>query len=265
MKIRTSGEGPLVVKLPGLVGGTGFYREGMEAARRAGFRVAALDCTGDRADDPIRGRYGWDFLAEEVVRGLDTLGADRGILWGTSFGTQVALAAAARHPGRVAGLLLSHPPDATWRPDLYLELYRWVLARDSPAAAARIVFFLAFDLLVLWEAVQPSALVRLPGLAKEALEARTPAETVLAKMALLFDGAPPGLPDGTRPIPVSIVAGAGDLVTPYPGVRRLAAQIPGVRLRVIRAAGHLAAYARPRLYHRLVVEELRRMAGPGAG
>jgi pimeloyl-ACP methyl ester carboxylesterase len=44
------------------------------------------------------------------VKAIDSLSAPRAVLWGTSFGSLVALATAARHPERVSGLLLSHPP-----------------------------------------------------------------------------------------------------------------------------------------------------------
>jgi pimeloyl-ACP methyl ester carboxylesterase len=102
-------DGPPVVKLAGIVGGIHLYNEEVTLAARAGFRVAALDVSGDRHDDPTKRTLGWDLYADEVVRDRQPV-RSRALLWGTSFGSLVALATAARHPERVAGLLLSHPP-----------------------------------------------------------------------------------------------------------------------------------------------------------
>jgi 3-oxoadipate enol-lactonase len=262
MRIRARGDGPLVVKLAGIAGGTGLYAEEMAAASAAGFRVAALDTTGDRSDDPAPGPITWDALAEDVGRGLDALGSERAVLWGTSFGSLVALAFAARHPERVAGLLLCHPPETGRLPRPQAALVRWAAARKNPELATRILFATAFNLLAAWEGVFPSTLLRVPGLLKASREAATPSRTVLEKLKLL-DGEAPGLPPRGARIPVSIVVGAWDTVAPPSGARRLAASIPGSRVAALRFSGHSGAYSRPRAYARLMVRELTRLAASG--
>lgn len=260
MKLRAAGEGPLVVKVAGLAGGIGLFAEEIEAARTAGFRVAALDTTGDRADDPAPGPLSWDGLAGELALAVDRLGERRALFWGTSFGTLVCLAAAARYPDRVAGLLLCTPPAPGWRPALHLALYRRLSDRPRPAEATARWFTLGFFMLNAWEFVIPSALSRLPGLAAAAKDASTPATTIHEKLALLFHDHP-GLPAPERPIPCSIIAGAWDTVVPPHLARRLAAELPGSRLRLVPMAGHSLAFQRPRIYRRWTIEELRRLSG----
>jgi pimeloyl-ACP methyl ester carboxylesterase len=140
MRVSTRGEGPVVVKIAGVAGGVGLYEEEMEAAARAGFRVAALDTTGDRRDDPMTAPLTWDVLGDEVAAAIERTGSGRAILWGTSYGCLVALAAAARHPDRVAGLLLCHPPDPRRSPGLYRRLEAWAKRRANPTRAMRLLF-----------------------------------------------------------------------------------------------------------------------------
>jgi pimeloyl-ACP methyl ester carboxylesterase len=261
MRLRTEGEGPLVVQLPGLVGGVDLFAEVRARVVAAGFRVAALDNTGDRADDPAPWRLDWDRLAGEVVAALDRLGERDAVLWGTSFGCHVALAAAARHPERVRALLLCFPPPLGWRPSLYCALHEWVERRRQPARAARTAFQAGFYLLNAWEFVIPAAASRLPALARASREAATPDDTVLDKIRLLF-GSHPGLPEAERGVPTSIVAGGFDLVVTPAAPRRIARELPRARVRVLRFAGHGGAYSRPRAYARILTEELARLTRP---
>lgn len=263
MRLRTEGRGPLVVQLAGLIGGVDLFAEARHRVVEAGYRVAALDNTGDRADDPAPWRLDWERLAGEVVEALDRLGERDAVLWGTSFGAHVALATAVRHPERVRGLLLCFPPSLGWRPKLYCAIHGWVERRKRPAQAARVAFQAGFYLLNLWEFVIPTAVSRLPQLARASRDASTPDDTVLDKIRLLFCSHP-GLPAGGRVVPTSIVAGGWDLVVSPGAPRRLAQQLPRARVRLLRWAGHGGAYSQPRAYARLLTEELERLTG-GAG
>lgn len=257
MRVAFRGSGPLVVKLSGIAGGVGLYEEEMEAAARAGFRVAACDTSGDRRDDPAPGPLTWESLSAEVRDVIDGAGAPRAVLWGTSFGCLIALAAAARHPDRVAGLLLAHPPEPGRRPAAYEGLRDWAERRPNADLASRLLFSLWFLAMTSWEGWAPPLWARLPALARASAEARTPAATVRRKVELAL-GEGPGLPPPH--VPVEIVAGAWDLVAPLAGARRLAACMPGARLHVMGASGHAGAYARPWTYRRIALAALRRLA-----
>jgi 2-hydroxymuconate-semialdehyde hydrolase len=251
--------GPLAVKLSGIAGGIRLYDEEIAAAVAAGFRVAALDVSGDRRDDPPSGTITWDLYASEVAKAIDRASAERAVVWGTSFGCLIALAAAARHPGCVSGLLLCHPPDPVWRPRLHLSLLDWVEGRSHPDLAARLLFTIAFLGLTSWEGLGVLLWPRLPRLIRASLEAGTPPATVKRKLELLFRD-DPGLPPAASAIPVEMIVGAWDLVAPLAGARRLALRIPTSRVHVMGHSGHAGAYTRPGTYLAITLAALGRLA-----
>jgi pimeloyl-ACP methyl ester carboxylesterase len=258
VKLRVEGEGPLVIKIAGLVGGVGLYREEVRAARAAGYTVAELDTSGDRRDDPAPGPITWDLLAGEVRDAVRRIDRGPAILWGTSFGSLVCIATAARHPETVAGLVLAFPPHPDWRPRVWTGLHGWACRRASPASATARLFLVGFTALNAWEfACFPTALARLPALARASRDASTPARTLHEKVCLLWS-VDPGRVD--RPIPTTVICGRCDAIVPFAQSRKVSTSIPGARLRVIRLGGHAAAYSRPRTYRRIALEELGRLA-----
>jgi|SRR5262245_54525691 len=260
MRVTLHGkDGPLVVKLSGIAGGIRLYDEEIATAVAAGFRVAALDTSGDRRDDPPERRLDWSVYADEVVAAIDRAGASRAVIWGTSFGCLIALATAARHPQRVSGLLLSRPPDPLKRRRLHTTLLAWTERRSHPDLFARALFSTAFLGLTSWEGLAPRLWVRMPALMRASLDAATPPATVKRKIELLFRDEPGLPPQGAR-IPVEIIAGAWDLVAPLSGARRLAARIPGARIHVMRFSGHAGAYTRPRAYLAVAMAALKRLS-----
>ena len=252
-------DGPLVVKLAGIVGGIRLYDEEIAVAVGAGFRVAALDVSGDRLDDPPNRQLDWGLYADEVQEAIDRALATRAIVWGTSFGCLIALAAASRYPERVSGLLLFHPPDPLWRPRVHRALLSWAERRADPDLVARVMFTMAFLGLTSWEGLAPALWLRLPALLRASLEAATPPATVKRKLELLFRDEPGLLPQGVS-IPVEIIAGAWDLVAPLAGARRLASRIPAATIHVMGYSGHAGAYTRPRDYLAITIASLKRLA-----
>jgi len=251
-------DGPVVVKLAGIAGGIRLYDEEVNAVAAAGFRVVALDVTGDRRDDPAETPLAWSRYADEVAGAIAGSPGNRAILWGTSFGCMIALATAARHPERVSGLVLTHPPDPLWRPRPYLALFHFAERRADPDLAVRLMFPAAFLGMTSWEAISPRLLVRLPALTRTAIEAATPSSTIRRKLGLLFHE-DPGLPPAAAAIPVEIVAGTWDLVAPLAGARRLASRLPGARLNALGYSGHAGAFARPPAHHKMVIDALKRL------
>ena len=69
--------------------------------------IIALDLRGrGDSEKPSSGNYGLDEHARDVIRTLDYLGLERGVLVGHSMGAFVALHAALSYPGRVRALVL---------------------------------------------------------------------------------------------------------------------------------------------------------------
>jgi pimeloyl-ACP methyl ester carboxylesterase len=260
MRLTLHGEhGPLVVKLAGIAGGIRLYDEEIASAVDAGFRVAALDISGDRRDDPPNRTLDWSLYADEVVEAIDRGGASGAVLWGTSFGCLIALATASRYPARVSGLLLSRPPDPLWRPRLHTALLGWAERRANPDLVARVMFSTAFLGLTSWEGLAPPLWVRLPALMRASLDAATPPATVRRKIELLLREEP-GLPSAPTGMPVEIISGAWDLVAPLAGARRLASRIPGAKIHVMHYSGHAGAYTRPRVYIATTIAALKRLS-----
>ena len=254
LTVLEGGSGPWVVQVAGIVGGCLLYRETGEALVRAGYRVALLDTAGDRRDDPAKESLSWDYLAREVVAGLDALGVERAILYGTSFGSLVALATASRFPSRVSALLLAHPPRHGRK--LFQPAVRWALRQKDPVRATANLFQVIFTGLLCWEFVYPAALRRLPMARTEAMRAATPARTLHEKLRLLWSHSP-GLPP--KDMPVSILSSPWDGAAPLSGARAWQQEIPGAALRVLRFTGHSAHFSRPGTFNRMVVEEVRRL------
>ncbi|MBR2961496.1 MAG: alpha/beta hydrolase [Alistipes sp.] len=76
-------------------------------------RVVTLDLPGHGISEVKGDVHTMDYLADTVVAMLDALNIERAVLVGHSMGGYVALAAAERHPERLAGLvLLSSTPNA---------------------------------------------------------------------------------------------------------------------------------------------------------
>ena len=259
MRVSSSGQGPRVVKIAGIAGGVGLYREEMDRAVAAGFRVAALETTGDRRDDPASSMLTWDTLCAEVADAVESMGGSA-LLWGTSFGSILALATAVRHPQLVSGLLLCHPPDPRNPPRLHVGFYRWLKRQRIPERHAAQLFKLAFLTLNGWELLSPCVLWRLPRLARESVRAATPGSTVLQKLDLLWEGDP--IASGrTVSIPSAIIAGRWDGVAPHSGARAIAAQLPDATFHLLGFSGHAGAYSRPRTYAKIAIAELERVSG----
>jgi pimeloyl-ACP methyl ester carboxylesterase len=75
------------------------------AALSGGFRVVALDLPGHGA---LRDRpFAWDEAVEEIARVVDEAAGGRAVVCGLSLGGYLAIDVAARHPERVAGLVIT--------------------------------------------------------------------------------------------------------------------------------------------------------------
>ncbi|HET7461153.1 MAG TPA: alpha/beta fold hydrolase [Longimicrobium sp.] len=101
-----SGDGLPVVFLHSLAGNTGQWEAQLTHLRRSR-RAVALDWRGHgRSGAQESGDWSMEALAGDVAAAVDRLGLPRFVLVGHSAGGMVALFYAARHPERVAGLLL---------------------------------------------------------------------------------------------------------------------------------------------------------------
>ena len=104
-----AGSGPAVVLIHGSGPGVTAYANWrlVLPALAPRFRVIAPDMAGfGFSERPEKADYGVDLWSEQVAGLLDALGIERASVVGNSFGGAIALRLAARHPDKVAKLVL---------------------------------------------------------------------------------------------------------------------------------------------------------------
>ena len=103
-----SGQGPLVVLVPGMGDLRGAYRFLAPQLREAGYRVACTELRGHGDSDATFSSYGDVETADDVVALIDDLGGPAVVI-GNSMGAGSAVLVAADRPLLVRGLVLIGP------------------------------------------------------------------------------------------------------------------------------------------------------------
>lgn len=264
-------DGTPVVLLHGITLSATIWSLQLTALADAGFRVLAVDLRGhggslppgavdldDAADKAPRSRLTLSRLAGDVEQVLDDLDLRRAILVGHSMGGMVALLMMARDRatrtgrGRVAGLLLvSTTANATSRRGIpgiseVIALTRPVIARGAGLAARLpgptlpandLAFLLAR---VTFGNSSSANQVHFTGEMASAVPARVSAELLL--QILRFDEEPRL---HRIHLPVTVVVGDHDLMTPVAQSELMAAEIPRAELVVLAGCGHMVMLERP--------------------
>ncbi len=242
-------DAPLLLCLHGIGSCADAFDPQRPLAERTGRQVVAWDAPGYRhSADPDHepGIDGWADAAAELIAGLGRTAADvLGVSWGGVTATRLAL----RHPERVRSLILAdssvgsgtsaHRADAMRsRAGALVELGAEAFAVDR---APKLV-----------NAAAPQAL--LDDVADlMATSIRMPSYQWAANSMAEADHRPDL---GSIACPTLVVVGDEDTVTGPDKARELADGIPGARLVVIEAAGHLANQERPEAFNDAVTSFL---------
>ncbi len=246
------GQGPVVV----LLHGNGVLLQDYEASGVLGlaagrYRVIAFDRPGfGYSDRPRTTTWTPARQAELLARALATIGVDRAVVVGHSWGTMVALAMALNRPSLVSGLvLLSGYYYGTVRPDVVpaslpaIPVFGDVMAHTvSPLAGALVgpaAVKASFAPAPIHDnfANLPVAMTLRPSQVR-ATAADTammiPAAVALSKRY------------GELDLPIVVMAGQGDLIAhPDKHAERFAAEVRAAELRIVPGQGHLFHYAVP--------------------
>jgi pimeloyl-ACP methyl ester carboxylesterase len=181
-----------------------------------------------------------DQHADDLAALLDHLSVQRAIVAGLSMGGYIAFAFWRRHAGRVQALILA---DTRAGPDSTLA---WV-NRDAAIARVQEVGVEVFAGEMLPRLLAPTSLSD-PRPARHALEIMTaqPPVGIMAALGSLRDrdDSRPTLP--TINVPVLVLVGEVDTLTPPADGAAMAAAIPDARLVTIPRAGHLSPLENPR-------------------
>lgn len=250
MALRERGAGPVVLLVHGFPL-TGALWE--PVARRlvdAGHRVLAPDLRGfgQSRGDPAQTLA---THADDLVALLDALAIEGPVAWvGFSMGGYVALEAWRRHRGRVGALALVDTQAGA--DDEKGRAGRQALARRVEAEGSVVVADAMLPRLF-----GPAAA---PDLAEEWRGRMRAADPAAVAAALRAMGARPDS-RGDLPgiaVPVTVVVGAEDRITPPALARAMAGAIPGALLREVPGAGHMAPVEQPQAVAEALLEGLAR-------
>lgn len=235
-----SGDGArAVVLLHGIGGGKELWRFQLDHLAQRGYRAIAWDAPG-YGDSPLATKFDWPELSTSLLRLLDHLRLGKIALVGHSMGGMVAQDFAARHPERLAALVLSGTSPAFGNPDGDFQR-KFLAARLGPLDAGGTMASLAPEIVreVIGEAPDAAGIA----LATDVMR-RVPDSTYRAAIAALvtFDRR---AALAEIAVPALVLAGENDRNAPPAMMERMAARIPGARYVCLPKAGHLANVEQP--------------------
>ncbi|MFI7416998.1 alpha/beta fold hydrolase [Nonomuraea sp. NPDC049684] len=200
-----------------------------------------------------------DLMADDVARLLDDEGIDRAVVGGLSMGGYVTMAFCRRHPDRVLGVVLADTKAGTDPP----------AARDNRERIARAVLDEGSEVLVtevLPALIGPTTKERRAmvfGRVKGLVQSAPPGAVAWAQRAMAARSDSFGTL-GELKVPLLIVVGEEDELSPPADAEAMARAAPDGRLEVIPKAGHLSAVEQPEAFNATVAEFLRTELGGAA-
>ncbi|HEY0078175.1 MAG TPA: alpha/beta fold hydrolase [Pyrinomonadaceae bacterium] len=247
---EVAGAGPAVVLLHGFPFNRSMWREQVEVLSQSR-RVITPDLRGHGETSAMDEAATMERMAEDTTALLDELGIERAVVGGLSMGGYVALAFYRLFPERVRAMVLA---DTRATPDTE-EARR---TREETAQRALKEGMGAIVETMLPKLVAPATLegnAEVLSRLREMMERTNPvgAASALRGMALRRDQT-----DllARIDVPVLVVVGDSDAVTPPKDAEAMHAAIAGSHLQVIEGAGHVSNMERPEEFNRALLEFL---------
>jgi 3-oxoadipate enol-lactonase len=247
------GDGPLVVFMHGIGGNRSNWHDQLPdfAAR---YKAVAWDARGYGLSDDYEGPLDYDDFCRDLLRLIDHLGAAKAHLVGLSMGGSIAQDFYAKHPTRVASMVLADTRpghEAAFDPKAREEFLR---LRVTPLRAGKEPKEMA-------PAVARSLMG--PNAGERVYQRLVDSMAVLHKESYIkaIEGRAtwkPSFDPKTVTVPTLVVVGAEDKLTPPAMAKTIADAIPGAELAVIPDCGHLSNIEKPAEFNRLVLDFLGR-------
>jgi 3-oxoadipate enol-lactonase len=217
-------------------------------------RVIAPDLRGCGRSDVPPGPYSVDQHADDLVSLLDHLGIRRAVVGGLSMGGYITFAMWRRYPERVQALILA---DTRAEPDSPQARAN----RDASAARVREIGPASFTEEMLPRIMAPASM-EVPLVRSRALRmmAGQSSDGLIGALGALRDR-----PDSRAllpgiSVPVLVIVGREDVLTPPADARAMAGAIPGARVVEVPGAGHLSPLENPRAVNAALRGFLREVA-----
>lgn len=229
-----SGQGPALMLVSGLSGLGSFWAEQVRELSRD-FHVIVHDHRGAGQSTHSRIEYSVEQMAADTVGLMDALSVDSAHLVGHSTGGAIGQVLALDHPQRVRSLVLS----ATWAgPDPYFR--RLFESRKQALLDSGVAEYLRGAVLFQcppWWISANDALISERHAAL--IPASAPVEVIASRIdAIVRHDRRARLKDIR--VPTLVIVAADDMITPRLYSEELASRIPGAKLVVVDAGGHLA-------------------------
>ncbi len=241
---RRHGHGPAVIFLHGIGGNSGNWL-GQSRALRDRFATIAWDARGYGYSDDYQGGLAFEMFADDLARLMDALALERAHLVGLSMGARILLDFQPRHPSRVATLTLCDCHfgfETALTPEKRAEFIR---LRQQPLLDGKSFAELAPELI--------DSLVG-PNCSRQARDALR--DSILALRVdsyLKTIAASVGFDRGDDlsgiDVPVQLIFGEHDRLTPPSIGEQMRDRIAGAQLHVIADAGHLSNLEQPQSFN----------------
>lgn len=249
--VRSTGTGPLVIFLHGIGGNSLNWSAQLEMLSPY-YRAAAWDMRGYGASDDYDGPFRLDDVAGDLRQVIDAFGADSAHLVGLSMGGMIAVEFYRRFPDRVASLLLCNTNSGLGKDYTAEQKAEFLRLRKTPLLEGKKIEDAILGMLpaLLGEDPSPEAIDNITA----SLRLLRPESYIKAIEAIMNFDCTDVLDRIT--VPVHLIAGSEDTVTPQQTMAVMCSHIGGARLSVIEQAGHLSNLEQPDAFNQILLEFL---------